>query len=118
MSFKELQDLVAEVGPEIETLDIEIAGHKKQIRIKHLSFNEANDIGSAIQGPDGKVDKAKVKEYRIKMLHRSIVDEAGNPDCSPEWLAGLRNSIFDSLETQVLKGLSLLPDAAEAAKGN
>jgi hypothetical protein len=118
MSLKELQELVTEVGPDVRPLDIEFAGIKKTVLVKHLSFEDANAIGSQFRGADGQIDKTKVKEYRIHVLHRSLVDADGKPDCDPLWLAGLRNALFDSLETQVLRGLGLMPEVAEAAKGN
>jgi hypothetical protein len=112
--------LVAEQGPDVENITIDIGGKKAEIHIRHLSYNSAYDVQQAFTNPaTGGVDKSKVKEYRVALLEHVITDAAGAPEPGmKEFLQGGRNKFFDSIEDQVLKALGLKGEPVKDAEKN
>jgi hypothetical protein len=117
---------IAQEFPEVEPLTLKLKKSdgtvvEQHIHIRHMGVDEAMDVadaGSKMKGANGEFDAQKLKQYRVDMLHRSIVNESGQPDVPVEELRKLRSSVFDQIEAQVLEAMKATASAAGQAKGN
>lgn len=113
-----LKGLAAAVGEKIVAREVEYNGVAETFHFRRITGDEADELGLALLGDDGKVESAKLRGNVSRQIAISLCDENGNPVATAAEIgaldAALRgkfNTIFDELNGAPGKGQQAANDS-------
>lgn len=112
MAFPGIEELIAAAGPQIKDVEVEFGGVKTMLKVRQLKFREAGLLNAKLLGADGKVDTAKIGDYREALLAQTLVDADGKPVSTPDQIGEWPVLLVDEIEKAVRKANGLTETAA------
>ena len=131
-SLQDMQELSAEVGPEIEAVEITIGSKTKKFHFRRVPYLRARQIVSAPMkfSPPSKdaagndvpasvtIDPDKIPDRNVTLIFESLVDADGKPFMDKKAIEKLPPKLGDELFKAAEKVNALNDEAAEDAVKN
>lgn len=113
MNLKEAIAAAARSAP----VSTEIKALGLTVELSKLPAGTVDDLQSAMMGANGRIDVAKLKEYRAQAVHHSILDENGKPMFTFEEIRSWDNAVVFELMEKI-NALNKIDKESQADLGN
>lgn len=96
---------------------LKVNGKEKKVYVQEISSHLAEELFDLL-GPDGKVDKAKTKGLRSRIIAACIVNADGSPKGDEKAAAEIAVAVANRLQRLAMEVNGFTPDAMETAAKN